>query len=178
MWPSACSAVAAGRSFGPWAAGLRGAAHGLAGLLHNVPLVGKTVLVFLGLCVLEGLGILFSMFAWSWGLLALLWIFEKLLLLLAVLALALMCRKLLLGGRALAAGDLSYQVDTSRMVLDFKSHGEDLNHIAQGMAAAVDQRMRSERMKTELITNVSHDIKTPDLHHQLRGPHRKGAPEQ
>ena len=82
-------------------------------------LVGKTVLVFLGLCVLEGLGILFSMFAWSWGLLALLWIFEKLLLLLAVLALALMCRKLLLGGRALAAGDLSYQVDTSRMVLDF-----------------------------------------------------------
>lgn len=141
--------------------GLRAAAHGLAGLLHNVPLVGKTVLVFLGLCVLEGLGILFSMFAWSWGLLALLWIFEKLLLLLAVLALALMCRKLLLGGRALAAGDLSYQVDTSRMVLDFKSHGEDLNHIAQGMAAAVDQRMRSERMKTELITNVSHDIKTP-----------------
>lgn len=141
--------------------GLRGAAHGLAGLLHNVPLVGKTVLVFLGLCVLEGLGILFSMFAWSWGLLALLWIFEKLLLLLAVLALTLMCRKLLLGGRALAAGDLSYQVDTSRMVLDFKSHGEDLNHIAQGMAAAVDQRMRSERMKTELITNVSHDIKTP-----------------
>ena len=131
------------------------------GTASQRPLVGKTVLVFLGLCVLEGLGILFSMFAWSWGLLALLWIFEKLLLLLAVLALALMCRKLLLGGRALAAGDLSYQVDTSRMVLDFKSHGEDLNHIAQGMAAAVDQRMRSERMKTELITNVSHDIKTP-----------------
>lgn len=92
--------------------GLRAAAHGLAGLLHNVPLVGKTVLVFLGLCVLEGLGILFSMFAWSWGLLALLWIFEKLLLLLAVLALALMCRKLLLAAGS-GRRDLSYQVDTS-----------------------------------------------------------------
>lgn len=142
--------------------GLRAAGRGLAGLLGGVPLVGKTVLIFLGLCVLEGLGILVSLgFFWSWGVLAFLWVVEKLLLFLAVLAIALMCRKLLLGGRALAAGDLAYQVDTSRMVLDFKSHGEDLNHIAQGMAAAVDQRMRSERMKTELITNVSHDIKTP-----------------
>ena len=142
--------------------GLRAAGRGLAGLLGGVPLVGKTVLIFLGLCVLEGLGILVSLgFFWSWGVLAFLWVLEKLLLFLAVLAVALMCRKLLLGGRALAAGDLAYQVDTSRMVLDFKSHGEDLNHIAQGMAAAVDQRMRSERMKTELITNVSHDIKTP-----------------
>ncbi len=142
--------------------GLRAAGRGLAGLLGGIPLVGKTVLIFLGLCVLEGLGILVSLgFFWSWGVLAFLWVVEKLLLFLAVLAVALMCRKLLLGGRALAAGDLSYQVDTSRMVLDFKSHGEDLNHIAQGMAAAVDQRMRSERMKTELITNVSHDIKTP-----------------
>ena len=142
--------------------GLQAAGRGLAGLLGGVPLVGKTVLIFLGLCVLEGFGILVSLgFFWSWGVLAFLWVVEKLLLFLAVLAVALMCRKLLLGGRALAAGDLAYQVDTSRMVLDFKSHGEDLNHIAQGMAAAVDQRMRSERMKTELITNVSHDIKTP-----------------
>ena len=142
--------------------GLRAAGRGLAGLLGGIPLVGKTVLIFLGLCVLEGLGILVSSgFFWSWGVLAFLWVLEKILLFLAVLAVALMCRKLLLGGRALAAGDLAYQVDTSRMVLDFKSHGEDLNHIAQGMAAAVDQRMRSERMKTELITNVSHDIKTP-----------------
>ena len=142
--------------------GLRTVGRGLAGLLGGVPLVGKTVLIFLGLCILEGLGILVSLgFFLSWGVLAFLWVVEKLLLFLLALAVALMCRKLLLGGRALAAGDLSYQVDTSRMVLDFKAHGEDLNHIAQGMAAAVDQRMRSERMKTELITNVSHDIKTP-----------------
>ena len=43
----------------------------------------------------------------------------------------------------------------------FKEHGENLNHINEGVQLAVDDRMKSERMKTELITNVSHDIKTP-----------------
>ena len=143
---------------GLWAVG-----RWLAGLLGSVPLVGKTMAVFFGVVLVELVGLIFSVgFVWyAPEVLILLWIAEKVVLFLLALAVALMCRKLLLGGRALAAGDLSYQVDTSRMVLDFKAHGEDLNHIAQGMAAAVDQRMRSERMKTELITNVSHDIKTP-----------------
>ena len=47
------------------------------------------------------------------------------------------------------------------MLLDFKEHGEDLNRIGEGMSIAVEDRLKSERMKTELITNVSHDIKTP-----------------
>ena len=38
---------------------------------------------------------------------------------------------------------------------------ENLNAIGTGMTRAVEQRMKSERLKTELITNVSHDIKTP-----------------
>ena len=41
------------------------------------------------------------------------------------------------------------------------AHAEDLNNIAEGISRAVDERMKSERFKTELITNVSHDIKTP-----------------
>ena len=143
--------------------GLRGFGCRLAELFRGIPLVGKTMAAFFALAFVELVGLIFSLgvFWYAPEVLVLLWIAEKVLLFLLVLAAALMCRKLLLGGRALAAGDLAYQVDTSRMVLDFKSHGEDLNHIAQGMAAAVDQRMRSERMKTELITNVSHDIKTP-----------------
>ena len=143
--------------------GLRGFGCRLAELLWGIPLVGKTAAAFFALVFVELMGLILSLgvFWYAPEVLVLLWIAEKILLFLAVLAAALMCRKLLLGGRALAAGDLSYQVDTKGMVLDFKSHGEDLNHIAQGMAAAVDQRMRSERMKTELITNVSHDIKTP-----------------
>ncbi len=65
------------------------------------------------------------------------------------------------GGEQLAAGDLSYQIDTGRMYWEFKRHGEHLNSIGEAMSRAVDERMKSERFKTELITNVSHDIKTP-----------------
>ena len=64
-------------------------------------------------------------------------------------------------GSKLASGDLSYQLDTKKLYWDFKRHGDNLNAIAEGMNKAVEQRMKSERLKTELITNVSHDIKTP-----------------
>ena len=64
-------------------------------------------------------------------------------------------------GEQLAAGDLTYHLNTDKLYWDFKRHGENLNAIAQGINRAVEQRMKSERLKTELITNVSHDIKTP-----------------
>ena len=64
-------------------------------------------------------------------------------------------------GQALAEGHLETKVDTRHLFFDLKRHGEHLNAIGDGMNRAVDQRMRSERLKTELITNVSHDIKTP-----------------
>lgn len=64
-------------------------------------------------------------------------------------------------GEALAAGDLSYTVELDKLKWDFKQHGENLNSISAGMAKAVDERMKSERFRTELITNVSHDLKTP-----------------
>ena len=64
-------------------------------------------------------------------------------------------------GKALAAGDLEAKLDARRMYWDVKTHAESLNAIGVGMNKAVEQRMKSERLKTELITNVSHDIKTP-----------------
>ena len=61
----------------------------------------------------------------------------------------------------LAAGDLNYTVDTEKMYPVLKEHGDNLNAVSIGMNRAVNERMKSERFKTELITNVSHDLKTP-----------------
>ena len=65
------------------------------------------------------------------------------------------------GGEALAKGDLKSKIDTQRMFPFFRRHGEHLNSVSKGFAIALHQKMKSERLKTELITNVSHDIKTP-----------------
>ena len=70
-------------------------------------------------------------------------------------------RKLRLAAKEIAKGNLNAGVDTKGMVLELKEHAEDLNAIRDGVNAAVEERMKSERFRTELITNVSHDIKTP-----------------
>ncbi len=89
------------------------------------------------------------------------WLFLRLIIVPFVFYLAYMLKKLEKSGKALANGDLAYKTDTKGMIFDLKNHGENLNSIATGMTKAVEERLKSERMKTELITNVSHDIKTP-----------------
>ncbi len=69
--------------------------------------------------------------------------------------------RIMQGTREIAGGHPEKTIDTHRMYWDFKKHAEDINHIGTGISSAVEARMKSERMKTELITNVSHDIKTP-----------------
>ena len=70
-------------------------------------------------------------------------------------------QKLRKSAQTIAEGDFSHSVDTGGMFKPLKEHGESINRMGEGVRVAVDEQMKSERMKTDLITNVSHDLKTP-----------------
>lgn len=126
----------------------------------RLPLVPLTAGVVLLITVGEFMGIL--LFAdWNAGALMFLWFLEKLVVLPVIFYVALTCQKLRTHAHSLAQGNLDTTLDTARMVGALKAHAEDLNSIADAIDTAVGQRTRSERFKAELITNVSHDIKTP-----------------
>jgi len=128
-------------------------------IFHNIPMVWRTALILAGISFIEFVTIL--MCRWDTGKLILFWFVEKLLLVPVILFASITMRRLQKAGIALAGGDLSHKLDTKGLYWDFKRHAENLHSISDGMAQAVNQRLKSERMKTELITNVSHDIKTP-----------------
>ena len=131
--------------------------------LAALPLLWKALLILGALSVCEIIFIWFSSEMARNGTVALLmlWLGEKILFYPVICYLILVLRQLQASGRQLAAGNLTHYTDTSKMFWDFKEHGENLNSIAIGMSRAVEDRLKSERLKTELITNVSHDIKTP-----------------
>ncbi|MBR5364803.1 MAG: HAMP domain-containing histidine kinase [Clostridia bacterium] len=139
--------------------GLRKVGEVLWGLCGAIPRFWKLLVLFAALLFFE-----IMVFGASYPDVEVYWIFhviEAVVLLGIALWRALSLRKLGKGGEALAAGNLSYHVDPGGMPRDLKKQAEALNRIGVGMNRAVEERMKSERMKTELITNVSHDIKTP-----------------
>ena len=127
-------------------------------VLGYFPLVWKVMGLYGALCC----GVLLLMLLWNVdGEVVFLWFLEHLFGGAVILYVTLAFRRLKLGAEAIAGGDYTAVVREDHLVLDLKDTAGTLNHIRDGMNAAVEDRMRSERMKTELITNVSHDLKTP-----------------
>ena len=68
---------------------------------------------------------------------------------------------LLENAKRMRKGDLDTKVDDKLLIGGFRDFAEELNGLADVAVVAAQKQLKSERMKTELITNVSHDIKTP-----------------
>ena len=128
-------------------------------VIRNLPVVWKIIVLYV---FYDAVWILnFLVFDYDTGFGIIFWLGFNFFVYAVVLYCAVMFHKLLVGIRELAKGNLSYKLPTDKMLFDFKAAAESLNSIADGMGNAVEERMKSERFKTELITNVSHDIKTP-----------------
>ena len=129
---------------------------GLWRIARNLPLLWKTALVMSGVFFLEMLFVLAG-----YGSVDGIFVIMKAVELLAALYIALNLRALQKGGEKLARGDFSSPIDTKYLIGDFKRYGQELNDVQSGLEQAVQEQMKAEHLKTELITNVSHDIKTP-----------------
>ena len=113
--------------------------------LGRIPMVWRTALVWGTLCLAE---LFFTfMLGWNEEQYAVLWLLSRGVLTIVILYLASSLRLL--------------QKPIPRWLPALKKHEENLQSIQSGIQKAVDEQTRAERMKTELITNVSHDIKTP-----------------
>lgn len=137
----------------------------------------KVLTVLLLFCVVEAVGIglvkhgimqvkdleilrvwLTSQGKWIvWGL----WGLEKVLLAILALRVADSTMRLRISGQELAGGNLGYQIPLEGMRGELLQFAQDMNAISHVVADAVEDQIKSEHLKTELITNVSHDIKTP-----------------
>ena len=125
--------------------------RGCVAVLSAIPLVWKVLTAG----ALFGFGLL--LFRWYEFMLFLMW-----LVVMAFLCLwAYQWGRVRKGTKEILSGRTEDQIDTRWMLPDLKDHAEELNNLGQAISTAVDERMKSERFKAELITNVSHDLKTP-----------------
>jgi signal transduction histidine kinase len=146
-----------------WMAERRRAYKEFARTHHSI--VRRTVVILLVLTVVLGITLSFySLYGfysycgnilifWFLGMTAVMWVFT--------LAAVSQMVRLQEGSKRLADGDFSEPIDTRGLFWEFKVHAENINRAGDGVASAVEKQMKSEHFRTELITNVSHDIKTP-----------------
>ena len=70
-------------------------------------------------------------------------------------------KEIMISVKESSKGNFSYPLDLNKISPSFLNFAEDVANIQEGFKNAVDDAVRGERMKAELITNVSHDLKTP-----------------
>ena len=164
---------------------IRTVGRGFRALFQMMPLVWQWLLIIVGVLLSAVLSLI--VLANSYGIIQILAILVFLASILGFFGLiaywGYCMGHLLKGITTMAGGNLLYQIPTKRLYGKFRDFGTALNSMADAARIAAQRQLKSERMKTELITNVSHDIKTPltsiinyvDL---LQKPHDEAQGEQ
>lgn len=116
----------------------------------------KTVLLLCGFFLVQGIAVLFRN-----GVTMLLVLLADVGVFYVVLNGLLLKEKLKKGIEEIALGNMEYQIPLQGLRGENLKLAEMINGIANGFHIAVEEAMKNERLKTDLITNVSHDIKTP-----------------
>lgn len=132
--------------------------NSLMSVIRNLPYIWVQLSAAAGIIVLNFIlgiiGVNTGEFA------ALLWIVLQMAVFVLVAYCSICINKMLQAAKKLSEGQ-SVRVSENKLVLHYKDFAQSLNRLGEGMERAVAEQVKSERMKTELITNVSHDIKTP-----------------
>ncbi|MEG0014747.1 MAG: HAMP domain-containing sensor histidine kinase [Cellulosilyticaceae bacterium] len=118
-----------------------------------VGILGYSV-INLGLAVMIGFGGF-----WVLGVMG--WIAFNGLALVGIIKIVIDYRELSKGLKKIASGELETKVKLSYSLPVMEEMAGTINHVGEGLESAVAQKLKSEKLKTELITNVSHDLKTP-----------------
>lgn len=127
-------------------------------VLQKIPTVWKSVLVISAIFLVE---FIMSVAISDGDSAALILVAFNLAIAVSAVLFCIMFSEIKNGTEKIAKGNTEEKINEYRMIGDLKSHAQNINSINDGIARAVEQKMKSERFKTELITNVSHDIKTP-----------------
>lgn len=131
-------------------------------ILKNLSIVKKTVLaaaatvLIIFFSAIVSLGIFNSI-----GFLVFVMLMIIALMLFAAIYFSICLKNIKIGGKLMAQGNFDIKINSERMPGEFKEFCDYLNNINYTVQNAVNEKMKSEHLKTELITNVSHDIKTP-----------------
>lgn len=135
---------------------LRWILHLCGQVIHNIRHLWRTILVFCGFILLHW----FALGSSSGGIVMLMFASEALACV-YVARRALGRQRIHDGLNRIADGEVDYQIPLQGLYGEQLEIAERINTIGEGLDAAVEKSMKSERLKTDLITNVSHDIKTP-----------------
>ena len=136
---------------------LRSLGQFLITFFRNMNLVWKQVLVFVVFVLIHWLALL----SYSSFLFFVLMVLAEFLAFIYLVKDAVGKQRIKRGIRKIAGGQVDYKISVNSLTGEQKDIAEKINSIGEGLDRALEESIKSERLKTDLITNVSHDIKTP-----------------